>query len=101
MEIIETIPAFKKYWSDDHISHHFKYGVVVRYAHMTKAIDAFVTIYCGFDSTVWTYRKTHTVGDLNIVYVHDLDWQVIAKLHGIDFIPMVTSILVNPRFNDV
>lgn len=97
MELYTYRPEHDRYWEECNPSHPFDYGVIIKRGSLPAAVNAFVTIYCGFDSRVWTYRKAWKLGDLDIVFVHDLDWQALAKLHGINMEPWVTGIIVNQR----
>jgi hypothetical protein len=92
--------ALDQYWQEANGCHQYKYGISFKVSDGTRILNDFVTFYDGHDTDLWHYKQYHSIGVLFIVYVHDMDWQVLCKLHGLKTDKLASGVITNPRFID-
>jgi hypothetical protein len=93
--------AFDQYWLEVNGCHKYKYSISFKVSTGFSVINDFVTIYNGYDTDVWFYKQYNTTGVLFMIYVHDMDWQALCKLHNLKTDQMAYGVLTNPRFDHV
>lgn len=94
------IQAYDQYWEEAKGCHKYKYGIAFKVATGARIINDFVTIYDGYDTDSWFFQQYSSIGMLFIVYVHDMNWQVMCKLLDMKTDKLVSGVLTNPRFID-
>lgn len=94
------MPAYDQYWTEAKGCHRYKYCIAFKVMNGARIISDFVTVYNGYDTDLWYYQQYNTTGLLFMVYVHDMDWLVMCKLHGLKTEQLASGVLTNPSFAD-